>query len=163
MFCFVRLPSLHWFGPVAVALMATILVSGCSRAPRKATTTLSSEDRAVLTQYEAVRAALAHDDLRRARLAGEKLLKAVEATGVSPAVAKTKLMAKALAESFRIDVSRSAFKEISTALIPLCEGTEGFYVVSSTLVSDGNWIQTTTVIDNPYLGRAMATHGEIKR
>ncbi len=163
MFRFIRLPSPHWFGLIALALAVLGLFSGCSRAPRKAAATISAEDRAVLAQYEAVRAALANDDLRRARLAGEKLLKAVEAPGVSPAIAKTKATAKTLAESFRIDLSRGAFKEISTALIPVCEGTEGFFVVSSTLVSDGNWIQRTTEIDNPYLGRAMATHGEIKR
>lgn len=152
----------RWFGPVALAIVVAMLVGGCSRSPRKSAIAVSTEDRAVLTQYEAVRAALADDDSRRTRLAGEKLLKAIEAPGVSPAVAKTKIAAKTLAESFRIDVSRAAFKEISAALIPICDGAEGFLVLSSSLVPDGSWIQTTPAVSNPYLGRAMATYGEIK-
>ena len=156
-------PSLpRWFRPAALAIVVTALASGCSRSPLKSAIAISSEDRAVLIQYEAVRAALADDDSRRTRLAGEKLLKAIEAPGVSPAVAKTKVAAKTLADSFRIDLSRAAFKEISTALIPICDGAEGFLVLTSSLVPDGNWIQTSREVSNPYLGRAMATYGEIK-
>ena len=143
-------------------IAAALLASGCSRISRKAATAISAEDRAVLNQYEFVRVALADDDSRRTRLAAEKLAKAIEAPGVSPGVAKTKTAAKTLADSFRIDVSRAAFKEISAALIPVCDGAEGFFVFSTLLVTDGNWIQTTREVGNPYLGRAMATYGEIK-
>ena len=155
-------PLPRWSGPVALAIVVVVLAGGCTRPARKRAIVVSAEDRAVLTQYEPVRAALADDDSRRTRLAGEKLLKAIEAPGVSPAVAKTKIAAKTLTESFRIDVSRAAFKEISAALIPICDGAEGFIVLSSSLVPDGSWIQTTPAVSNPYLGRAMATYGEIK-
>ena len=160
---FVRLPPPCWLGPVALAIAAALLAIGCSRTPRKPAIAISAEDRAVLNQYESVRVALADDDSRRTRLAAEKLAKAIEAPGVSPTVAKTKAAAKTLADSFRIDVSRAAFKEISAALIPICDGAEGFFVFSTSLVTDGNWIQTTGEVGNPYLGRAMATYGEIKR
>ena len=117
----------------------------------------------MLAQYEMIRAALADDDLRRARLAGEKLLKAIDGPGVTPALAKMKPAVKALAETFRLDAARGAFKDLSTVIVPMCDGVDGYYVFTTSLLTDGEWVQPTREIGNPYLGRAMPTYGEIKK
>ena len=164
MFSLSRLPRPGGFAPLLVAtLLVGLLAGGCARPARKNVNAISKDDREVLAQYELIRAALTDDDLRRSRLAGEKLLKALELPGITPALAKAKPSAKMLAETFRIDTARSAFKDLSAALIPLCDGVEGFYVVTTALVPDGVWVQTTREIGNPYLGRAMPAYGEIKK
>lgn len=160
---FVRPNNLHWLATAGLVIAVTLVLAGCGGAIRKSAAPISAADLAVLAPYDAVRAALADDDMTRTRLAAAKLLKAIDSPGVSSAVAKTKAAAKALSETFRIDLARSAFKEISGALEPICEGAGGFYVFSSSLVPDGTWIQTTKDVSNPYLGRAMSTFGEIKR
>lgn len=152
------------FAPLLMALLLVGLFSGgCGRPSRKSAGAISADDRAVLAQYETIRAALADDDLRRARLAGEKLLKAIDAPGVTPALAKSKAHAKTLSDTFRIDAARSAFKDLSVAVIPICDGVEGFYVVTTAPITDGEWVQTTREISNPYLGRAMPAYGELRK
>jgi Protein of unknown function (DUF3347) len=153
------------FRHAALALIWSVLAlstGGCSRGATKPADSISAPDREVLAQYEAVRAALADDDIRKAHIAGEKLLRAVDAPGVSPGVTKARNAAKALAESHRIDVSRAAFKELSAAVIPICRSVEGYFIITTDLVTDGEWAQTSRVIGNPYLGRSMALYGEIK-
>ncbi len=148
----------------ALVICLTLLaLGGCSRGATKPASSISEADRGVLVQYEALRAALADDDMRKAHLAGEKLLKAIDAPGVSPAIVKTRAAARVTAEIYRIELSRAALKEISAALAPICQGVEGYYIVTTDLVVDGLWVQTSPVISNPYLGRSMSLYGEIKR
>ena len=158
-------PSRAFAGRVALVCLAlTILAAGgCSRGARKPADSISEADREVLLQYEAMRAALADDDIRKAHAAGERLSKAINAPGVSAGLTKTKNAAKIMAESYRIDLLRGAFKDVSAALIPLCQGVEGYYVVATDLVVDGVWVQTSPVVGNPYLGRSMALYGDIKK
>jgi hypothetical protein len=148
---------------VVAAAMTLLVASGCSRGAAKPADSILAPDREVLVQYEAMRAALADDDVRKAHVAGEKLLKSVDATGVSAGLTKARSAAKIMSESYRIDVLRSAFKEFSGALVPLCQGVEGLYIVSTDLVVDGVWVQNSRVISNPYLGRSMGLYGEIKK
>jgi len=91
------------------------------------------------------------------------MLKAVDAAGVSAGITKTRSAAKIMSESYRLDVLRNAFKEFSGALVPLCQGVEGLYIVTTDLVVDGVWVQNARTISNPYLGRSMALYGEIKK
>jgi hypothetical protein len=142
---------------------ASLVLHGCSRGATKPVSSISAPDLELLAQYESVRAALANDDVRKAHVAGEKLLKAMDAPGVSPSLVKTKNAARILAESYRIDVLRSAFKEVSAALVPISEGVDGYFIVTTDLVTDGVWVQTTREVSNPYLGRSMALYGEIKK
>ncbi len=140
-----------------------LATSGCSRGATKPASSLNAPDRDVLAQYETIRAALANDDIRKVHVAGEKLLLAVDAPGVSTAITKARNAAKVLAESRRIDVSRAAFKELSAMVIPICRGVEGYFIVSTDLVTDGEWVQTSRVIGNPYLGRSMSLYGEVQK
>ena len=159
-----RCCALPFRAALAVGMAGLMLAtSGCSRGATKPASSLNAPDRDVLAQYEATRAALADDDMLKAHLAGERLLKAVDAPGVSVGIAKNRNAAKTLAESYRIDVLRTAFKELSAALVPLCRGVEGFYIVNTDLVTDGVWVQTSPVIGNPYLGRSMSLYGEVQK
>ncbi len=151
-------------GRAALVICLTLLaLGGCSRGGAKPASSISEADREVLVQYEALRAALADDDMRKAHVAGEKLLKAIDAPGVTPGIAKTRNAARIMAETYRIELLRGALKEISAALIPICQGVEGYYIASTDLVVDGLWVQTSPVISNPYLGRSMSLYGEIKK
>jgi hypothetical protein len=148
---------------LVVGAMTTFALNGCSRGPTKPASSISPPDLEVLAQYESVRVALANDDTRKAHMAGEKLLKAIDASGVSAGLVKTKNAARILAESYRIDAMRGAFKEVSAALVPITEGVDGYYILTTDLVTDGVWVQATREVSNPYLGRSMALYGEIKK
>ena len=40
-------------------------------------------------------------------------------------------------------------------MIPLASGVEGYYVMTSPVMSSGDWVQRSAQADNPYFGRAM--------
>ena len=164
MFSSIRLRAAHSL-ITGIMTMSLLLcgAGGCSRAATKPANSISAADLEVLTQYESMRAALAADNIAKAHSAGEKLLKAVDAEGVTPGIVKSRLASKIMAESYRLEVLRAAFKEFSQSLVPVCRGVDGYYIVSSELISDGVWVQTSQVIDNPYLGRSMALYGEIRK
>ena len=110
-----------------------------------------------------MRAALADDDMRKAHVAGEKLLKAIDAPGVSPAIVKTRDRRAGHWRRFTGSSFARRAQRNQRRACPICQGVEGYYIVTTDLVVDGLWVQTSPVISNPYLGRSMSLYGEIKR
>ncbi len=153
----------HVLPGVAAALALALAACGGDGKP-KTGKPLGETDKAIMKQYDDVRAALAQDDLRRVRLAAERLRKAMEVPGISP-IWDTKALnaAKALEQLSRLDGARAAFRELSTAAAALCENVEGYYVFTGGFTSPDNWVQTTKEPGNPYAGRAMAGYGELKK
>jgi len=107
---------------------------------------LSSDAKQFLAGYEAVRSALANDDLAAA-------LKAAAPLGESGA---------AIAKSGTLAEARSAFDKLSADAIKLASGHEGYYVAHCDMVNK-DWLQTSRQISNPYVGKEMAGCGEIKK
>lgn len=100
-----------------------------------------------LSGYEAVRAALAADDLDAAKTA------AVALTDSPPAAS--------LAKAPSLNAARVAFKKLSAEAVRLAHGQNGYYVATCSMV-ESDWVQTTKGISNPYLGKQQATCGQIK-
>lgn len=100
-----------------------------------------------LANYEGVRAALAADDLEAAKRSAANITKSQTAAQLSKASS--------------LDAARVAFKKLSTEAIQIAKGHQGYYVANCPMAGS-DWLQATTKISNPYLGREMATCGSIK-
>ena len=100
----------------------------------------------LLSGYEIVRAALAVDNLGAAKTAAERLLDAPAAV--------------LLVKADSLDSARAAFKKLSDQVVPLARGHAGYYVAHCSM-ANSDWVQTSTEINNPYLGVKMPTCGTI--
>ena len=112
-----------------------------------------------LEQYEMVRAGLAADDLAAAKNGATNLVTAVgeEFAGSKPMIDS----AEKLAASASLVDARAAFGAISGELTKLVQGQPGFFVMNCPMVKNGAWVQTTSKIENPYMGKKMLECGEI--
>ena len=112
-----------------------------------------------LEQYEMVRAGLAADDLAAAKNGATNLVTAVqeEFAGSKPVTDA----AEKLAASESLDDARAAFGVISGEVVKAVQGQPGFYVMNCPMVKNGTWVQTTSKIENPYMGKKMLACGEI--
>jgi hypothetical protein len=109
-----------------------------------------------LSQYETVRAALAADDLAAAKKAAAAM------TDSQPAA--TLDAAKALANSDSLSSARDAFKVLSKRAVHLADSQAGYYHAHCPMVpnKEGDWVQTTKTISNPYMGKKMPKCGSIE-
>ncbi|MEO7411842.1 MAG: hypothetical protein ABIZ81_00675 [Opitutaceae bacterium] len=116
---------------------------------------LPADQKAFLTRYEAVRAGLAADDLA----ATKKAASAIGATSSPHAVA-----AKKIAAADSLITAREGFKALSKHAVALISGQAGYYHAHCPMVpnNEGDWVQTSKMISNPYFGESMATCGSIE-
>ena len=112
-----------------------------------------------LEQYEMVRAGLAADDLAAAKNGATNLVTAVqeEFAGSKPVIEA----AENLAASESLDDARAAFDAISGELTKVVQGQPGLFVMNCPMVKNGVWLQTTSKIEHPYMGKRMLACGEI--
>ena len=112
-----------------------------------------------LEQYEMVRAGLAADDLAAAKNGATNLVTAVqeEFAGSKPMIDA----AEQLAASESLDDARAAFGLVSGEVIKVVQGQPGLFVMNCPMVKNGTWVQTTSKIANPYMGKKMLECGEI--
>ena len=134
-------------------------------------TSLNDEQKTFLAQYESVRAALATDDLPAAKKAaasittgsksGEQMQATPDQAAKQAAFAETM---KKLTAADSLKTARDAFKQLSKRAVHFAEGKPGYYVAHCPMVenNEGDWVQTTKKISNPYLGTEMPTCGTIK-
>ena len=112
-----------------------------------------------LEQYEMVRAGLAADDLAAAKNGATNLVTAVteEFAGSKPMIDA----AEKLAASESLDDARAAFGTVSAEVTKVVQGQPGLFVMNCPMVKNGTWVQTTSKIENPYMGKKMLACGEI--
>jgi hypothetical protein len=113
--------------------------------------------RDVLAAYEPVRAALAGDDLKQAKASALELSKKAGA-------AKMDVIAKAsdeLAKSDSIEKAREQFKTISNEAVKIAKDKKGYFILTCSMAK-GDWVQTSTKVENPYYGKQMLACGEVK-
>ena len=112
-----------------------------------------------LEQYEMVRAGLAADDLAAAKNGATNLVTAVgeEFAGSKPMIEA----AEKLAASASLEDARVAFGVISGEVTKVVQGQPGIFVMNCPMVKNGAWVQTTSKIENPYMGKKMLACGEI--
>jgi hypothetical protein len=124
---------------------------------------LAPEQKAYLASYESVRAALAADDLAAATKAAAELLKvSPKPTTDKPDV--TVLAVQKIANATSIEAARGAFKTVSKEALRLADGQPGYFHAHCPMVpkDQGDWVQTSKKINNPYFGKSMLTCGSIE-
>lgn len=134
-------------------------------------TPLDSGQKAFLAHYETVRSARAADDLQAAKQAAAMMItepqngRELPATVGQPAqpAAFTEPVNR-LAQVDSLQTARAACKLLSKRAIHLAGGKLGHCVAHSPLVenNEGDWVQTTGEISNPYPGSEMPTCRSIK-
>ncbi len=107
---------------------------------------LSDQDKQFLTAYGKARDALVADDLAGAKKAGTDL----GSDGAD------------LSKSKSLDEARAAFGKLSDKAVKLAAGQSGYYVAHCPM-KNKDWVQTSTIIANPYGGKEMIGCGEIKK
>jgi hypothetical protein len=115
------------------------------------------DSKAVLQSYEAVRVALAKDDLAAAQKASVDLSKKAQEI-------KNDVLAQNatdLSKSDKIELAREHFKVISTEAIKLVDAKSGLYIMTCPM-ANADWIQTKKEVENPYYGKSMLNCGMIK-
>ena len=132
---------------------------------------LNDEQKAFLAQYEKVRAALASDDLAAAKKAAASIATESKIPLKEPLTDEQKerqvrfaATVKALASADSLKTARGEFKALSKRAIHYAEGKGGYFVANCPMVEggEGDWVQTSKRINNPYFGKSMLTCGSIK-
>jgi len=151
-----------------LALALFVLGASIARAHDKSVA-INDAQKAFLSQYETLRAALAADDLSAAKKAAETIASNAPAAtlakeGETQHAAAYIDAAKKLASADSLDAARDAFKVISKRAVHLASSQKGYYHAHCPMVpnEEGNWVQTTKKISNPYLGKKMPTCGSIE-
>ena len=129
-------------------MLASFATAQETRAP------LTPAQKAVLARYESVRAGLAADDLATAKKAAAEL---AELPGADAATARK------LAAADSLSAARDAFKPLSKSAVMLAAGQPGYIHALCPMVprKEGDWVQTSKTISNPYYGKSMLTCGSI--
>ena len=150
---------------ILLALGFSALLGSAARAHDK-TAPLDNDQKQFLAQYELVRAALASGALAAAN-------KAAALVAAMPVIHHEKGVdappgyvqdARKFAETKSLAEFREVFKSFSKRAVHVTEGKPGYYVAHCPMVpnDEGDWVQTTKTISNPYLGKGMLTCGSIK-
>lgn len=145
------------------ALLALILLSGCGKPAQRPAASLTDKDREVLAAYEKIRQSLASDNMQTATRTAGKLADAVKPGSPTDKPSDFFAPAKTLAACTALDKARDAFRALSRPAIALAGNVAGFYVMTSPMAADSDWLQTTAEVDNPYLGQAMHSTGDLKK
>jgi membrane fusion protein, copper/silver efflux system len=119
---------------------------------------LTDAQKTFLAKYEPVRAALAADDLAKAKSAAADL-------AAVPAGNDAQAAAKKLSTAASLKDARDAFKTVSKRAVEVAAGQPGYFHALCPMVpgNQGHWVQKTDKIDNPYFGKSMLTCGSIQK
>jgi hypothetical protein len=148
-----------------VALLSSVVYAHDKNAP------LNDEQKAFLSQYESVRAALAADDLVAVKKAAAAIVvesKTPPAESLTPEQKEHQgtfaASVNKIATADSLETAREGFKALSKRAIHYAEGKPGYFVAHCPMVAndEGNWVQVSKTINNPYFGKAMLTCGSIK-
>ena len=146
-----------------VALVASFAIVFGMRHPH----TLTLEEHGILNAYESVRVALARDDLPAARESAAKMAEqfADRALTAEPA--------RKISDAGALGDARAAFKDLSSDAVSLARGQSGYFIAHCPIENCpepcrgcpmdrfGPWVQVSTKIENPYMGRAHSRCGII--
>ena len=150
---------------ILLVLVFTALLGSAARAHDK-NAPFDSDQKQFLVQYELVRAALAADDLPAAKkaaavVAAMPVIHHENGVDAPPGYVQD---ARKFASADSLKDAREVFKSFSKRAVHVAEGKPGYYVAHCPMVpnNEGNWIQTSKEIANPYFGKGMLTCGSIK-
>ena len=148
-------------GATIVMILGTIVVFSL---PHR----LTQEERVLIGYYDSVRTALSLDDLPAARSAASLL------ESVSRDHKRIMDAAVALSRAESLPAARDAFQAMSARVIKLASGNTGYYRMGCSMagcpapcepcdtMKYGEWIQTSALVQNPFMGRAHPNCGIVK-
>lgn len=105
-----------------------------------------------LDQYVAISTALAQNDLGAARTAATKL---------SQETGPLAIAASGVAKAESLDAARASFRTLSSEAERLAAGQGGYHVFTCPMAG-ADWVQKSTTVQNPYMGRQMSSCGSLK-
>lgn len=147
-------------------IVSALLLGSAARAHDK-NAPLDNDQKQFLTQYELVRAALADDDLAAAQkaaavVAAMPVIHHENGVDAPPGYVQD---ARKFASVKSLKEAREVFKSFSKRAVHVAGGKPGYYIAHCPMVpnDEGDWVQTTKPISNPYMGKAMATCGSIEK
>lgn len=132
---------------------------------------LNNEQKAFLKNYESVRAALASDDLAAVKKAAGSIVTKSKTPPKEPLTDEQKerevkfaATVKTIATADSLATARTAFKALSKRAIHYADGKAGYFIANCPMVEggEGDWVQTSKKINNPYFGKSMLTCGSFK-
>ncbi len=147
-------------------VLASVIAVGTAALAHDRKAPLDNDQKIFLAQYELARAALAADDLRRAKKATAVVAALTvihhEASGDAPPGFVQD--ARKLIDAASLEQAREVFKSYSKRAAHVTEGKPGYYVIHCTLEpnDDRDWVQSTPSLGNPYSGAQMPLCGALK-
>ena len=139
------------------SLIATVVIALAAAVPAAAQTDAAQTAAAsAFEHYEAIRVALAADEIKELRAHATALAPLADAV----AGAEARRAAEALGEAGDIKVARERFGVLSAALLPKFEAArlDGVYLFTCGMVSQ-SWAQRGQKVENPYMGKSMLACG----
>ena len=133
--------KIHNFRALLAATIAIMAIAVSAQASN-----LSDNDKQFLAGYEKVHTALAADDLSTAKSAAKDL--GEEGSDI--------------AQAGSLKDARAGFEKLSNRAKTLAAGQSGYHVAHCPMLNK-DWVQTSTMIANPYGGKEMIGCGEIQK
>ena len=130
-----------------------------------ATARLAPPVQAVFDNYFKVQQSLAQDSLEGIPTAADLMAKAIRGDSTQTLSQKVAVQAEALAGAKDLQAARAAFKPLSESLIQHLKSQKvppGTYHEAYCPMAKASWLQTGTIIMNPYMGKSMTHCGQIK-
>jgi hypothetical protein len=148
-----------------IKLIAAVLLAAAFHALAADSAAPPEPVKSIFIHYMKIQAALAGDSMKGVPGDAAFIAKAAQADdskSLPPTVAK---YAGSLAQAKDLAGAREAFKSLSNSLIKYLvdhPAPKGAYYEVYCPMAQASWLQTNKTIANPYMGKDMATCGEIK-
>jgi hypothetical protein len=120
---------------------------------------------AIFDSYIKIQTALAQDSMQAVSANATAIAKAIQSDSTKALPADVAQQAETRAKATDIKAAREAFKPLSDSLIKYLSANKahaGHYVKVFCSMANARWVQTGTVISNPYYGKSMSRCGKIE-
>lgn len=138
---------------------AAACCGGATQAASLVNIAASSESQLLVKAYEQLSSAVFDGNIPQVKKASSVLARVAREQSLH-SVAKE---AEAVANAVDVNGARLAFVGLSREMIAAVEDQPGYYVMSCPMVKNGEWLQSSKELHNPYMGESMPRCGFVKR
>jgi Cu(I)/Ag(I) efflux system membrane fusion protein len=141
-----------------------MLATGLPASQVVADNSLSPPVAAVFSNYSRIQTALAKDSVDGVAKSAREIAKTVKEDGAKTFSATVAEQAEALGRTTDLAAARTAFKPLSQSLIDYASKNppvSGLYRQVYCPMANASWLQTDSIVYNPYMGKSMPHCGEI--
>ncbi len=121
--------------------------------------------KSIYNDYLKIQSALADDSMKGVAQCAASMAKLAQADETKSLPSVLSKQATTLAEASDLKSAREAFKPVSNSLIKYLADNKvpkGTYYEVYCPMAQASWLQTNKTVNNPYMGKEMATCGEVK-